>query len=80
LDEFDNYIVKQENFNNYVRNKLKHNAITIERMSDLMFRLANDIKGLHKHSSMVQARLEQVLKSQNDLLNEMNSKNEYSCC
>jgi hypothetical protein len=38
LDEVDNYIVKQENFNNYGRNKMKHNAITIECMSELMFR------------------------------------------
>jgi hypothetical protein len=46
LDEFDNFIVKQENFNNYIGNKLKYNAIAIERMSDLMFRLANDVNGL----------------------------------
>ena len=49
LDEFDNFIVKQENLNNYIGNKLKYNVIAIERMSDLMFRLANDVKGLQKH-------------------------------
>jgi hypothetical protein len=45
----------------------------IERLSDMMFRIANDVKGLGKHSSMVQTQLELVAKSQNDLLNEMNS-------
>src|SRR3989337_1372936 len=63
LDEFDNFIAKQENFNNYIKNKLKYNAIAIERMSNLMFRLANDVKGLQKHFYMVQTQLEQVLKS-----------------
>jgi hypothetical protein len=74
LVEFDNFVVKQENFNRYVSNQLKHNAITIEHLSDLMFRIANDVRGLCKHSSMVHTQLEQVSKSQNDLLNEMNNK------
>jgi hypothetical protein len=46
----------------------------IDRLSDLMFRIANDVKGLRKHASMVQTQLEQVAKAQNDLLNEMNNK------
>ena len=29
LDEFDNFIVKQENFNAYVGRQLKHNAYMI---------------------------------------------------
>jgi hypothetical protein len=74
LDEFDNYIIKQENFNMYVSNQLKRNAFMIDRLSDLMFRIANDVKGLGKHSSMVHTQLEQIAKSQNDLLNEMNNK------
>jgi hypothetical protein len=74
LDEFDNYIVKQENFNIYVSNQLKRNAIMIDRLSYLMFRTANDVKGLSKHASMVQTQLEQIAKSQNDLLDEMNNK------
>jgi archaellum component FlaC len=74
LDEFDNYIVKQEHFNRYVSNQLKRNAIMIDHLSDLMFRIANDVKGLGKHASMVQTQLEQVAKAQNDLLNEMNNK------
>ena len=47
----------------------------IERLSDLMFRTANDVKILSKHASMVQTRLEQIARSQNDLLDEMNNKN-----
>ena len=46
----------------------------IDRLSDLMFRIANDVKGLRKHASMVQTQLEQIAKSQNDLLDEMNNK------
>ena len=67
-------IIKQENFNKYISDQLKHNAIMIEHLSDMMFRIANDVKGLCKHSSMVHTQLEQVSKSQNELLNEMNSK------
>ena len=39
-----------------------------------MFRIANDVKGLGKHASMVHTQLEQVAKSQNDFLNELNNK------
>ena len=46
----------------------------IECLSDLMFRTANDVKCLSKHASMVQTQLEQIAKSENDLLNEMNNK------
>ena len=63
MDEFDNYIVKQENFNMYVKNQLKWNAILIDHLSDLMFRIANDVKGLGKHASMVHTQLDQVAKS-----------------
>lgn len=51
----------------------------IDRLSDLMFRTANDVKGLSKHASMAQTQLEQIAKSQNDLLDEMNNKmNDYA--
>ena len=66
---FDNYIIKQEYFNMYVSKQLKCNAFMIDRLSDLMFRIANDVKGLIKHSSMVHTQLEQIAKSQNNLLN-----------
>ena len=45
----------------------------IDHLSDLLFRIANDVKGVSKHASMVQTQLEQVAKSQSELLNEMNN-------
>jgi hypothetical protein len=74
LDEFGNFIVKQENFNAYVSRQLKRNAYMIERLGDYMFRTINDLNVVSKHASMVKTQEEQVLKAQNDLLNEMNNK------
>ena len=62
-------MVKQENFNAYFGRELKRNADMLEHLGDYM---AN-IKG--EHASMVTTQVEQVLKAQNDLLNELNSKN-----
>ena len=42
-------------------------------MSDLLFRISNDVRGIGKHASMVQTQLEQVAKSQRELLDEMNN-------
>src|SRR3989337_2907102 len=39
-----------------------------------MCRTVNDLKIISKHASMVKTQVEQVLKAQNDLLNEMNNK------
>ena len=39
-----------------------------------MCRIVNDLKIVSKHASMVKPQVEQVLKAQNDLLNEMNNK------
>ena len=75
MDEFDNFIVKQENFNAYFGRELKRNAYMIEHLSDYMSRVKGELKLISKHASMVTTRVEQVLKSQNDLLNELNSKN-----
>ena len=72
MDEFDNYVVWQEHFNNYVKNQLRHNAMMIDRLSDLIFIIANDVKVLGKHASMVHTQLYQVAKSQNYLLDELN--------
>ena len=74
-DELDNFIVKQENFNAYVGRQLKHNAYMIEHLSDYMSRVKGELKLISKHASMVTTQVEQVLKAQNDLLNELNSKN-----
>ena len=46
----------------------------IERLGDYMCRTVSDLKIVSKHASMVKTQVEQVLKAQNDLLNEMNNK------
>ena len=53
--------------------QLKYNSVMIARLSDLLFRIVNVIRGFSKHASMVQTQLEQVAKSQHVLLNEMNN-------
>ena len=40
-----------------------------------MSRVKGELKLISKHASMVTTQVEQVLKAQDDLLNEMNSKN-----
>ena len=72
LYEFDNYIRKQDHFNANVMKQLKYNSDMIARLSDLLFRISNDVRGVGKHASMVQTQLEQVAKSQRELLDEMN--------
>src|SRR3954463_15511318 len=44
LDEFDNFIVKQENFNACVGRELKRNAYMIEHLSDYMSRVKGELK------------------------------------
>ena len=53
--------------------QLKYNSNMIARLSDLLFRISNDVRGVGKHASMVQPQLEQVAKSQRVLLDEMNN-------
>ena len=45
----------------------------IARLSDLLFRISNDVRGVGKDESMVQTQLEQFAKSQRELLDEMNN-------
>ena len=47
----------------------------IEHLGDYMSRVKGELKLISKHASMVTTQVEQVLKAQNDLLNELNSKN-----
>src|SRR6187399_503437 len=75
LDEFYNFIVKQENFIAYVGRQLQHNAHMIERLSDYLSSAKDELKLISIHASMVTTQVEQVLEAQNDLLNELNSKN-----
>ena len=67
--------MKQENFNAYVGRQLQHNAYMIELLSDYLSRAKGELKLISIHASMVTTQVEQVLKAQNDLLNELNSKN-----
>ena len=46
----------------------------IEQLSDYMSSVKGELKLISKHASMVTTQVEQVLKAQNDLLNELNSK------
>ena len=69
----NNYIGKQNYFNARVMKQLEHNAHAIDHLSDLLFRIVNDVKGVSKHASMVQTQLEQVAKSQSELFDEMNN-------
>ena len=45
----------------------------LEHLSDYMSRIKGDLKLISKHASMV-TQVEQVLKAQNDFLNELNDK------
>jgi hypothetical protein len=53
LDEFDNFIVKQDNFNTRVQNHLLENSRAINKLQDIVERTSNDVKMLVKHFQMV---------------------------
>ena len=79
LEEFDNFTVKQENFNAYFGRQLKENAYMIRRLGDYMADIKGELKLVSKHVSMVTTQVEQVLKAQKEVLDEMNSKkNDYA--
>ena len=67
-------MVRQEDFNAYFGKQLKQNAYMIEHLGDYMSRVKGELKLISKHVSMVTTQVEQVLKAQNDLLNELNGK------
>ncbi|KAI4991107.1 hypothetical protein ZWY2020_039478 [Hordeum vulgare] len=72
LDEFDNFVAKQQSFNDYVSRQLEQNVRILSHLSACVDRNVNDLKLLSKHASMVTTQVEQVLKAPNDLLNELN--------
>ena len=74
LDEFDKFMAKQEDFNAYFDRQLKYNSNMLEHLGDYMANVKGELKLISKHASMVTTQVEQVLKAQNDLLNELNSK------
>ena len=78
LDEFDDFMDKQANFNDCVSRQLKNNAYMIGSLSDYMSRVKGELKLITKHASMVTTQVEQVLKAQNDLLNELNNKHDFA--
>ena len=64
LDEFYNYIVKQDSFNNRVQNYLIENSRAINNLHDIVERTSNDVKMLIKHFHMVQTQIDQLTKVQ----------------
>ena len=46
LYEFENYIRKQDHFNANVTKQLKYNSDMIARLSGLLFRISNDVRGV----------------------------------
>ena len=48
----------------------------IQHLSDYMANVKGELKLISKHASMVTTQVEQVLKAQNDLINELNNKND----
>ena len=46
----------------------------VEHLSDYMSTVKGELKLISKHASMVTTQVEQVLKAQDDLLNELNNK------
>jgi hypothetical protein len=78
LDEFDNFTVKQDNFNKRVQNHLLENSRAINKLKDIMERTSIDVKMLVKHFQMVQTQIDQLTKVQKDLL--VNASREKQAC
>jgi hypothetical protein len=68
LDELDNFIIKQDNFNRRVENHLLENSRAINKLQDIVERTSNNVKILVKHFQMVQTQIDQLAKVQKDLL------------
>ena len=73
LDEFDNFIMKQNHFNTRVQNQLHDNSLVIKNLLDVLGKTVNDVRGLVKHFHMVQTQLAQITKVQIDLLANMSN-------
>ena len=74
LDEFDNYCVKQDNFNKRVEKHLEENSRAISNLHDIVERTSNDVKMLVKHFQMVQTQIDQLTKVQKDLIENASRK------
>ena len=64
MDEFDDFMFKQDDFNAYFGRQLKQDAYMIKCLGDYMSRVKNELKLISKHASMVTTQVEQVLKAQ----------------
>ena len=53
LDEFDDFMDKQGNFNDYVSRQLKNSSYMIGRLSNYMSRVKSELEVTTKHVSMV---------------------------
>ena len=78
LDEFDDFMARQESFNAYVGRELKNNAFKIGRVGDNLARVKDELHRVSKYDSMVATQAEQVPKAQNELLDELNNKNDFA--
>jgi hypothetical protein len=58
LDEFDNFIDKQDNFIKRVQNHLLENSRAINKLRNIVERTSNDVKMLVKHFQMVQTQID----------------------
>jgi hypothetical protein len=67
LDELDNFIVKQDNFNRMVQSHLLENSRAINKLQDIVERTSNDVNILVKHFQMVQTQIDQLTKVQKRL-------------
>src|SRR6187399_3588763 len=54
LDEFDNFIMKQNHFNERIESQLHDNSLAIKRLLGVLDRTVNDVQCLVKHFHMVQ--------------------------
>jgi hypothetical protein len=78
LDGFDNFIVKQDNFNKRVQNHLLENSRAINKLQDIVERTSNEVKILVKHFQMVQTQIDQLTMVQKDL--QVNATREKQAC
>src|SRR4051812_18068844 len=79
LYEFDDFMFKQGDFNAYFGRQLKENAYMIRSLGDYMDNIKGELKLVSKHASMVTTQVEQVLKAQKEVFDEMNrKKNDYA--
>ena len=66
MDEFDNFMFKQYEFNAYFGRQLKQDADMIKYLGDYMANIRGELKLVSKHASMVATQVEQVLKAQKE--------------